>query len=225
MSTLQRAHSLFEVKSADAERGLIHGWASTPDADAVGDVMEPLGAVFDLPLPLLHEHDRKSPIGHVIAAKPTERGIEITAKVALGVTSRIDEIFALLRAKLITGLSIGFQGLESAPIKGGGRRYAKWRWMELSAVVLPMQSRATIMSVKKADHEVMKRLGMLGNTSTSLATRMKAALADATPERPPPMLMVGAIRYELVVRRDADGKIQSVLLEPISYVQLPREAA
>lgn len=242
-----RAHSVFEVKSADTSRGVIHGIASTPDVDVVGDVMEPLGAVFNLPLPLLHEHDRKSPIGHVIAARPTADGIEITAEVARGVTARIDEIWLMLKAGLIRGLSIGFQGIESEPVKGTrGRRYKSWRWMELSCVVLPANAAAGILAVKRADHAVLHRLGLMGAqssstslahrmkevladatpSSTSLANQMKLALLDATPDRPPPMLMVGAIRYEMIVHRDpATELIASVVLEPISFVQLPREAA
>ena len=70
--------------------------------------LEPEGAVFKLPMPLLWQHDSEQPIGHVTHAKATKAGIEIVARIAKGVTSEIDRAWSLVKAGLVSGLSIGF---------------------------------------------------------------------------------------------------------------------
>ena len=55
-ATVSRAYSLLTVKALDGEQRLIEGTATTPTVDRIGDVVEPLGAPFTLPMPLLwHE--------------------------------------------------------------------------------------------------------------------------------------------------------------------------
>lgn len=77
-----KALSAFTVKSFDPEQGVIRGIATTPKTDRDGDIVMPEGAVFELPLPLLFNHDPNQPIGHVIEATATKAGVEIVAKVA-----------------------------------------------------------------------------------------------------------------------------------------------
>lgn len=151
---MDKAYSVFEIKSADEAQGIITGIASTPEADRVGDIVEPQGAVFKLPIPLLWQHDAKSPLGHVLRASVTEKGIEIVAKVALGVTDEIDRAFKLIRAGVVRGLSIGFRGLEAEQIKSNlsnGIRFKKWEWLELSTVTIPANASASIATVKQYD--------------------------------------------------------------------------
>jgi HK97 family phage prohead protease len=149
-----KAYSVFEIKSADEAQGIITGIASTPEADRIGDIVEPHGAVFKLPIPLLWQHDSKSPLGHVLRASVTDKGIEIVAKVALGVTDEIDRAFKLIRAGVVRGLSIGFRGLEAEQIKSSlsnGIRFKKWEWLELSTVTIPANASASIATVKQYD--------------------------------------------------------------------------
>jgi hypothetical protein len=47
------ATSALVLKSIDAERREIQGMASTPTVDRVGDIVEPLGAKFTLPMSLV----------------------------------------------------------------------------------------------------------------------------------------------------------------------------
>jgi HK97 family phage major capsid protein len=51
----------------------------------------------------------------------------------------------------VRGLSIGWNELESSPITGGFKRVSRWIWGELSAVTVPMNTDATILSVKAYD--------------------------------------------------------------------------
>jgi Escherichia/Staphylococcus phage prohead protease len=150
---MNRAYSLFQIKSADEGAGIITGIASTPEADRVGDIVEPKGAKFKLPIPLLWQHDAKSPIGHVTQARVTDTGIEVVAQVARGVTAEIDNAWRLIKGGLVRGLSIGFRGHDIEPIKGSafGVRFKSWEWLELSAVTIPANASASIQSVKAFD--------------------------------------------------------------------------
>lgn len=41
----------------------ITGTASTPTTDRMGDVVEPMGAKFKTPMPLLWQHESDKPVG------------------------------------------------------------------------------------------------------------------------------------------------------------------
>ena len=148
----KRAHSIFTIKAIDSEQRLIEGIASTPTTDRMGDIVEPEGAEFTLPIPLLWQHNASQPIGHVIKAVVTKAGIAITARIAKGVLPYIEESWALISSGLVRGLSIGFVPKEFAEIAGSwGLRYTKWDWMELSAVTIPANAEASIQTIKSFD--------------------------------------------------------------------------
>ncbi|RYF48678.1 MAG: hypothetical protein EOO27_35025, partial [Comamonadaceae bacterium] len=65
---MDRAFAHVEIKALDEERREFSGIASTPQPDRLGDVVEPMGARFKLPLPLLAKHDKSKPIGEVFEA-------------------------------------------------------------------------------------------------------------------------------------------------------------
>ena len=69
---LDRAYALLTVKAHDQARRTITGLASTPTPDRGGDIIEPLGATFATPLPLLLHHDRQRPVG--LAAPDRDQG-------------------------------------------------------------------------------------------------------------------------------------------------------
>ncbi len=150
---LTRAYSVVELKSVDEEKRILEGLASTPATDRMGDVVDPKGAVFNLPLPLLWQHRSDQPIGQVTHAEVTPTGIRIRASIAkdLGIP-RIDEAWALIKSGLVRGFSIGFKGLEVEEIKGTfGLRFKKWEWLELSTVTVPANSQTTIATIKQFD--------------------------------------------------------------------------
>jgi HK97 family phage major capsid protein/HK97 family phage prohead protease len=156
---LKRAYSLFEVKSVDDDKREIEGIASTPTPDRMGDIVEPKGAVFKLPLPLLWQHNASQPIGSVTVAKVTADGIAIKAKLAKidepgTLKDRLDEAWQSLKHGLVRGLSIGFSPLESSQIKDTfSFRFTSWEWLELSAVTIPANAEASIQTVKSIDTE------------------------------------------------------------------------
>jgi hypothetical protein len=79
---MNRAFSVFEIKSLDEQKRTFHGVATTPSPDRVQDVVEPKGAVFRLPIPLLWQHDNKDPIGWVQKATVGDAGILVEGEIA-----------------------------------------------------------------------------------------------------------------------------------------------
>lgn len=160
-----RAWSTFELKAMsddpDGKRRFT-GIATTPNVDRAGDIVEPLGAEFQLPIPLLWQHDHSDPVGWITSAKVTPKGIEVEGEVAqvdapASLKERLETAWAMLKAKLVRGLSIGFQPLEFSRIEGTySYRYTKWGWLELSAVTIPMNADASITAVKAADLLVLR---------------------------------------------------------------------
>lgn len=154
---LQRAYSLLTVKSIDEDMREITGIATTPSTDRMGDIVEPKGAEYKLPIPLLWQHDSRQPIGHVISAKVTDAGIEIKAKLVKitepgKLKDRLDECWQSMKSGLVGGLSIGFKSLEEARIgETYCYRYLKWMWLELSAVTIPANGDCSITAIKSLD--------------------------------------------------------------------------
>ncbi len=154
---MKRAYSVLTCKSIDEEKREIVGIATTPTPDRVGDIVEPKGAVFELPIPLLWQHDPRQPIGHVTEAKVTNDGIEVKCVMAKvdedgKLKERLDEAWQSIKAGLVRGLSIGFKDIEYSRIGDTySYRYLKWLWLELSAVTIPANGDCSIQGIKSAD--------------------------------------------------------------------------
>lgn len=173
---LDRAYALVTVKSVDDDQRIIEGIATDISPDRMGDVVEPRGASFKLPIPFLWQHNKSSPIGHVISAEVTPKGIKIRAQIAKGVLPYIEEAWALIRAGLVRGLSIGFRpladGVES--IHGSmGVRFKAWEWLELSAVTIPAHADATITAVKSLATSEPAALGLSAPDSSTHAPALR----------------------------------------------------
>ncbi len=153
---LERAYTLLDVKSSDEEQRSIEGIASTPTPDRYEDIVEPLGAKYALPMPLLWQHRSDSPVGHVEFAKPSAEGIPFKARVLKTdepgtLKDRLDEAWQSVKLGLIRAVSIGFRPLEYSMIEGGGIRFLSWEWLELSLVTIPANGEATINVVRSID--------------------------------------------------------------------------
>jgi HK97 family phage prohead protease len=154
---LNRAYSLLTIKGVDEEARVITGMATTPAPDRLQDVVEPDGAQFKLPMPLLWQHDSVQPIGHVTAAKVGKAGIEIVAKLARIVEpgrlkDRLDEAWQSIKAGLVQGLSIGFKPIKEERIpQTKGIRFTEWSWLETSAVTIAANQEASITTIRSID--------------------------------------------------------------------------
>jgi HK97 family phage prohead protease len=153
-----RAWSTLEIKAVDKKTRTIQGIASTISTDRMGDIVDPKGATYALPLPLLSQHQQSKPIGHVVKARATADHIEIEARGPLeSGLGYLEEAWAQVELGLVRGLSIGFQPLELEAIRDaagdrtGGYRFKRWQWLELSAVTIPANAEANISTVKRFD--------------------------------------------------------------------------
>jgi HK97 family phage major capsid protein/HK97 family phage prohead protease len=152
---MNRAYSLLTIKSIDDSRHVLTGTATTPRPDRIGDVIEPLGAKFLNPSPLLLFHDSTKPVGTVRFKKPTDDGIEFEATLPQieepGVLQdRVREAWQSVKAGLIKGVSIGFRVLDDGIelLRSGGVRFTKIEILELSLVAVPANAEATIATIK-----------------------------------------------------------------------------
>lgn len=184
---MTKAYSTLTVKSVtdtDDER-IITGIASTPSTDRDDDVLEPMGAKFALPMPLLWQHNHNQPIGEVIDAKITDKGIEITAKIAKidedgTLKSRIDEAWQSIKSGLVKCLSVGFKIKEYNYFENSCRLHIKeWEWYELSVVTVPANPDAVITNVKQIK-QAFADSPAIGEPSakTSPTTATASALAE-----------------------------------------------
>lgn len=155
---MKRCYSVLEIKGMDDAARVIEGIATTPETDRMGDVIEPKGATFKLPIPLLWQHDSEQPIGHVERAKVTDAGIEVRARIVKmndpgRLKDRLDEAWQSIKSGLVRGLSIGFRPTDDPePIKGTfGLRFTAVEILELSAVTIPANADASITAIKSAD--------------------------------------------------------------------------
>nr|WP_298117415.1 phage major capsid protein [uncultured Pseudomonas sp.] len=161
-----KAYSTLVIKALDEDKREIVGIASTPGTDRDGDIVEPSGAEFTLPIPLLWQHRSAEPIGSVVKAKVTKEGIEIVARLVAPtedmpsqMAARLQEAWASIKTGLVRGLSIGFSPKEYSFIDSGGVHFTKWGWNELSAVTIPANEGASITSIKSFDQEQRAALG------------------------------------------------------------------
>jgi len=164
MTIHQRAYSVLDIKAAGDASGkrLFSGCATTPNADRSGDIVEPMGASFQLPIPFLWQHNAHKPVGWIHAAKVTAKGIDIEGEVAIidepgALKERCDEAWHSMKSKLVRGLSIGFKPLESARIGDTySYRYLKWLWLELSGVTIAMNGDCSVTAIKSADQAIRR---------------------------------------------------------------------
>lgn len=172
------AYSLIEIKAIDEDERIIEGMATTPTPDSYDDIVDPMGAEYDLPIPYLWQHNSREPIGWVTNAKPTEEGIPVKVRIAKTdepgkLKELLDYAWQQIKLRLVRGQSIGFRPLEYSYMEDtGGIRFVRWKWLELSAVTIPANEDATIDVVRSIDQE---RRALLSKKKAIPVVRYSAA--------------------------------------------------
>ena len=210
-----KAYSTLVIKAVDDDKREITGIASTPGTDRDGDIVEPAGAEFILPVPLLWQHRSAEPIGNVIKAKVTKAGIEITARLVAPtedmpsqMIARLQEAWASIKTGLVRGLSIGFSPKEYSFMDNGGVHFTRWGWNELSAVTIPANAEASITAIKSFDMEQRAALGQ----KTVPVVRVTKAGASASDKKP------------LKVPKPVEGHEMKTIAEQIAEFKATRVA-
>ncbi|MFG1202877.1 HK97 family phage prohead protease [Xanthobacter aminoxidans] len=162
----------FETKIAADDAGTIRGVAwkfGTPDR--VGDVIEPGAfAKAALPIPMLFGHDMGDPIGTWDTATEKADGFHVEGKLLVNEVSRAREVFALVKAGAVRGLSIGFVTKKAMTRPGGGRTIKALELFEVSLVTVPMHPGARVTSAKSAV-AALAIAGALHRATTAISKR------------------------------------------------------
>ncbi|PWE57654.1 phage major capsid protein [Metarhizobium album] len=161
---MNRAYSILTVKAVEEEQRIIRGTATTPNADRVGDIVEPLGVQFNNPMPLLHQHNHHEPVGTVTFDRPTKAGITFEARLPVinepgSLKDRVDTAWGEVKLGLVRAVSIGFRPVEYSFLDDGGIRFSKSEVYELSLVTVPANADATIDLVKSIDAPLLAASG------------------------------------------------------------------
>lgn len=182
---MERAYSVFTLKSFDEDARTIKGIASTPTLDRHGDIVEPLGAKFEVPFPFKFEH--KHVIGDVTEVTVTEEGIEITAQIAKSadsksLTQQLDNFWRKIKSGVVRGLSVGILADPSKVQKtaNGGKHFIEWILDEVSAVAVPANQDATIQAIKSFDDQTINKSN---DNSTASGSCVVVKLSEQTMAR------------------------------------------
>lgn len=194
----QRAYAAFEVKALDSSKRTFKGWATTPAVDRVGDIINPLGAKFKNPLPLLHQHRHDMPIGLVRFDTPTAKGIEFEAEIPTidepgSLKDRLDTAWGEIQHGLVRAVSIGFRPLKYAYKEDGGIDFQEVEIYELSSVSIPANAAAIINAVRSMDGRPLSSEAINVIKSLDFASRKSGPVQLVTAARPQPNLN-GAVR-------------------------------
>jgi len=147
-------------KTVDVEKGIraIQGYASTEDVDLDMEIVTKEAMAGAVAGYMSHDgryatvrfmHDKSKPVGKVVDARPTKRGLYVKAVIAQG-TQATEEVWNLIEQGVITAFSIGGKVLEAQREKlDDGRtvnKITKLNWAETSVVDSPA-NRSTMFEV------------------------------------------------------------------------------
>ena len=185
---MERAYALLSVKAATdptSPTRRISGTATTPTPDRQGDILDPLGAIFTNPIPLLWHHDAERPIGTAHLHRPTADGITFDATIPTidepgPLRDRCNEAWQSLNAGLIGGVSVGYRpranGLQL--LKDGGRHFVRTEICELSLVTVPANPQATVHTIKSLDAPYVAAIGRDQSGDTDASRRKPTMTAQ-----------------------------------------------
>lgn len=163
-----KAFSLFSTKSLNTEESgdfIVEGIASTPTLDSDNDSLNSLGATFrTIPFPFILNHDQLNPIGQVVEATPTQKGIKVKIRIPYvkevgKLKEQTDYAIHAIKYNVISGLSIGFSANKGDAIvnEKGGLNINKYEVYELSLTALQSNTTAFITAFKSLNQEVKEQ--------------------------------------------------------------------
>jgi hypothetical protein len=133
------------------ELRVIEGDATTTRANTHGYAVDPLGASWELPLPLCLDHDTRKRLGWVVRAQAEPTRITFTAWLSKrGFYEDADDSWPLITSGDLAGVSAGFSDI------GDCRKnrvdvdavYHRWTWTELTICARGANFDAKILVVK-----------------------------------------------------------------------------
>ncbi|MBM3089250.1 phage major capsid protein [Ensifer sp. T173] len=151
-----------EYKSALTvdETGTITGIAwPFGSPDGVGDMIETGAFNFTDKLPMLFAHNQAQPIGVWDEITETAQGLSVKGRLLIDEIPKAREVYALIRERAISGLSIGYRTKSAMP-RRRGRTITALDLREISVVTVPSHPGAQITSIKAADDTAPKEMNL-----------------------------------------------------------------
>lgn len=152
-----REASLIELRASDDGTATIEGravpYGRTSDLGGVRETFRP-GSVDPGDLigaPILWQHDRAEVIGVIEHAENRDDGAHFRAQ--LIPTARGRDAIIALRAKAVTGLSIGFETVEDVWLTRDHVERARVRVREVSVATIPAYPDAEVLAVRNQEKE------------------------------------------------------------------------
>ncbi|MCV6576275.1 MAG: HK97 family phage prohead protease [Cohaesibacter sp.] len=150
--TLTRPLSVKDI----SEKGEFAGYGSIfGNEDLYGDVVEKGAFVNSLKekgssgIKMLWQHDAHCPIGVFDKIEEDGKGLYVEGRLLIDVIDKAKEVYGLLTAKALDGLSIGYRTVRSNwDEKNNVRRLMEVDLWEISMVTFPCNLEATVTAVK-----------------------------------------------------------------------------
>jgi uncharacterized protein len=157
------------------------------------------------PLPALWQHNSREPIGGFDLLEEDDHGLKVNGFLLKDEVTRAAEAYALMKRRIVKGLSIGYYVLEDSwNEKEGIRTLIKLELVEISIVTFPMNEEATIDSVKS-----LERTLKAGNLPT--LPEFEGFLCEAGFSKTQAKAIAGNGLRKLLDRREADGDTSDTL--------------
>lgn len=161
-------HKNFAFKADSvADDGTFTGYGSVfGNVDSYGEIVEPgafsksLKAIRDSgdPLPMLWNHKSDEPIGGYTSLEEDARGLKVSGFIMIGEVARAREVHALMKRRVVKGLSIGYYTINSSyNEKTSIRSLIELDLREVSPVTFPANVEAEVESVKSAIAGILQR--------------------------------------------------------------------
>jgi len=155
MTKLQTKSVRLEVKDLD-DAGVFSGYASVFDVEDQGQDIVRKGAFArslqqrgSIGVKMLYEHNNYEPIGSWLELAEDSYGLKAKGRLLIDALPKAREVHAMLKARILDGLSIGFRTVKSSADRGNSVRYLEEVDLrEISVVMFPMLEEAAITSVK-----------------------------------------------------------------------------
>lgn len=205
----------FAFKAGDVgDDGTFTGYGSVfGNVDSGGDIVAKgafaasLKAIKEAgdPLPALWQHNSREPIGGFDLLEEDDHGLKVSGFLLKGEVTRAAEAYALMKRRIVKGLSIGYYvRKDSWDEKTGVRTLIELELVEISIVTFPMNEEATVDSVKS-----MERTLKSGNLPT--LPEFEKFLCEAGFSNTQAKAIAGNGLRKLLDRREADGDTSDAL--------------
>lgn len=123
------------------------GIATRSTVDKYGDCVVAQGAVYELPVPFLYNHDFSKRIGWVRSAEVSGDKLIATCELDSG-AGLPSEIWSSIQSGYVRNLSLSAETIgEAEVLDSGGWLFRRWKWLELSVVERSAHPDAQIIEV------------------------------------------------------------------------------